>query len=222
MVSFGKALNALVTAILVLSAASVAVVAVRREFGSDHLSLVAAQREPEYVADWRELRSHGRWIGDSSAMVQIIEFSDYECPFCRRFHDRFAMVHSRLGDTVALLRVHYPLPGHRFARMAAVVAECAYVQGRWMEIHAMLYAKQDSFGLKPWTEIAADAGVADMPRFEECLGESEITERIDSDIKSGNNLGVNGTPTILVNGWRYHVPPYDSLEQVIRASLEGR
>jgi protein-disulfide isomerase len=121
---------------------------------------------------------------------------------------------------VALVFVHYPLPSHRFAIPAARAVECAAAQGRAPQLIGALYAKQDSIGMKSWASYGSEAGLADTAGLSRCASGSSVPKRIDSGHDLGVKLKVTGTPTVLVNGWRYgRAPDNAELEQIIQNVL---
>lgn len=206
---------------IILAAFTVtAAVGKRAFFSPDSVrAYVPAAGPPTYVSNWETLAASGRRIGSDSAKVTIVEFGDLECPFCRRFSRSYQAIKAEMGDDVALVFVHFPIDSHRFARPAARAAECAAEQGRFAAFLDAVFEKQDSLGLKPWASFARDAGEVDSASFERCVGSSDEVEQIRRGLAIGNELGIAGTPTILVNGWRYGVTPYDSLSRAIRESL---
>src|SRR5260370_32414860 len=105
-------------------------------------------------------------MGSTQAPVQLLEFADFECPFCATFHKDVKSLRTRYPTQVALTYVHFPLPMHRFAEAAARVAECASDQGRFEAMYDQLFDEQDSFGLKPLSEYATKAGVSDRAAFQ--------------------------------------------------------
>lgn len=216
-----RSLSVLLTA----SAVVIAVVLVRREFTSQALppSATIDYGPPRYEPTWQDVRANGVWLGDSLAPVTIVEFSDLECPFCRRFHKTLSAVRSRSGGKVAFVFVHFPLEMHRFARPAARAAECAADQGRFSEFIDAIYEKQDSLGLRPWMMYAFDAGVSDTVAFAQCERTRKTFTRIDAGLEAGNRIGVASTPTVIVNGWRFPVAPTEpELDRVIRDLLAGK
>ncbi len=173
-------------------------------------------RAADQMPGWRTLADVGVWIGDSTAPNIVVGFMDFECPFCRRFHSVYNNAQTVLGDSVAFLFVHFPLPGHRFAQLAAQVSMCAHEQGQFAAMHDRLLETQDSFGLKPWRDYASAAGVPDLDYFDRCVASREHHPLIAAGASRAAELGLNATPTVIVNGWRHHVPPYDSLVTLIR------
>jgi protein-disulfide isomerase len=179
-----------------------------------------ASNEPAYIADWEEIVGDGLHAGDPSAPVQIVTFTDLECPFCRRFHAVVTDLAEKRSD-IALTWLHFPLSRHRFARPAAHAAECAADQGRFGEYLDVVYERQDSLGLTSWTEFAALAGVTDKTRFAECLESDSVPPRIQLGLDAARRVGATGTPTVLINGWRIS-PPYseDDLDRAIADAIE--
>jgi protein-disulfide isomerase len=137
-------------------------------------------------------------------------FSDLECPFCKAFRDRLEKLRAEKGAQISVLFVHFPLDGHKFARIAAVSAECAAEQGRFDEFVVRAYGAQDSLGIRPWTRLADDAGVADTSKFQKCRQQASEKPLLSAGIELGRELGVHGTPTVVVNGLRFQTPPSDS------------
>jgi protein-disulfide isomerase len=213
-------LERVATATITVAALVVTVAVVRRELSGPRLFAVATDTSPpQYVENWQQLGRSGRWIGDSNARIRIVEFADFECPFCAQFFERVHQLQSELGSDVGVLFVHYPLTGHRFAQPAARAAECAAHQGRFAQMHNALFAKQDSFGLRSWSAYATDAGLTDMAEFGRCVAGTAPLDEVSVGLAAGKRLQVHGTPTVIINGWRYAVAPFDSLRQVAEATL---
>lgn len=157
------------------------------------------------------------------APVQLVEFGDFECPYCATFHERLKAVRSRYPTNVALSYVHYPLPMHRFAEPAARVVECAGEQGLFERMHDLLFEQQDQLGQKSWDEYAAEAGVPDRAAFTSCTESSDPVPRITQGRRLGEQLDIQGTPTLIINGWKLtHPPTGEELDRMVRAVLAGR
>ncbi|MET0398139.1 MAG: thioredoxin domain-containing protein [Longimicrobiaceae bacterium] len=154
----------------------------------------------QVVENWQALAREGNVLGPPGAPVRIIEFSDFQCPFCAEAHRSLRDVRSRHAARVAVVYRHYPLPGHRYARRAAVASECAAEQGVFEPYHDLLFAQQDSLGIKPWDRFAREAGVGDLDHFRECLESGRAAHRIQRDLQAVSKLGTRGTPTFIVNG----------------------
>jgi len=215
---FERIMSGLLTAAAVVLALSFA----HREFSSHPPSRTAIVKPPQKVDNWQHLLDAGIVIGDSNAPVKILEISDFECPFCKRFETAFRASQRQFGRSVALVYVHYPLPMHRFAMPAARAAECAHEQGKFAEFHDLIFDKQDSLGLKSWASFAHDADVPDVKAFERCNERTTPVLQVTKGETVARELDVHGTPTVIVNGWRFFVPPDDiSLPQIVAAARAG-
>src|SRR5581483_693541 len=130
--------------------------------------------------------------GGPTAPVTIIEFSDYQCPFCRRAEDSVEQVIKTYGDKVRLVYRDFPLPMHPHARPASEAAACANEQGKFWEYHAKLFHGD---GLEPdKLKTYADQVGLDRKKFDECLEKKPYKDAIDKDFADGEKAGVNGTP----------------------------
>jgi protein-disulfide isomerase len=159
-------------------------------------------------------------IGNPTAPIKLVEFADFECPYCRRADSTYRKVAARFGPRLAMVFIHDPLKIHRFAMPAAQAAECAAEQGRFDAYHDQLYDKQDSLGLKSWLSLAVAAGVRDSAGFQDCINRGRGAARIQRGLAAAKQFGVNATPTILINGWRFWSPPTESqLDSTIDALL---
>jgi protein-disulfide isomerase len=168
------------------------------------------RRRPEViqaspVIDWRKYAVNGNWMGDKSAKVIVTEFSDFECPYCRKLEsDALIDLRSRFPSGVAVVYRHFPSPSHRFAYPAARAAECAGDQERFEEYHNLLFQHQDSLGLITFLEFAKRARVPDLGAFEKCNSASGPVQKIEASITAGKDLGISATPTLLINGTLVH------------------
>lgn len=173
--------------------------------------------------DWPVLLTAGRRIGPEGAPIRVVEFADFECPYCARFHRSMKEVSQHFGDSISLSFIHFPLPYHRFAIPAAKAAECAGSQGKFSEMHDSLYEKQDSLGLKSFESFAKDATVMDSAGFSRCVARRDTTQTIRDGILAGTKFKLEGTPTILINGWMVSggVPTTTELIELIDRSKAG-
>ncbi|MDB5215339.1 MAG: Na+/H+ antiporter NhaA [Myxococcaceae bacterium] len=137
-----------------------------------------------------------------NARVTIVEYLDYECPFCARAHVVVSEVLERVGDEARYAPRHFPLTQiHPHALMAAQAAEAAGAQGYFWAMHATLFENQHA--LDPESLITyADVLGLDVPRFTRELQSGEHLPKIQRDFKSGVRSGVNGTPTFFIDGER--------------------
>ena len=126
-------------------------------------------------------------------------------------------------EGIAVSYVQFPIPGHRFADSGAQAAECAGSEGRFAAFIDLVYAKQDSIGFKSWQHFAHDAGVADTSSFAECIAHKRFQSRIDVARAAAESATITGTPTVMINGWRFANPPSEQeLRSAIAAVRGGR
>ena len=212
-------------ALIALSAAALVIAAIllRRElWPPDGSRSVTQGARPIRVENFAELLAGGIRVGDPASRVTIVECADFECPFCRRFHETYSDLQKRFGNDLSLVFIHYPLESHRFARPAARASECAAVRGRFGDYARLLYQKQDSLGLKSWNSFAFEAGVRDTLAFAGCLSGTLGVQRIENGLAMGKALGLRGTPTLVVNGWMYAEPPSAiQLQEAVQDLLKG-
>lgn len=212
----------LLSGLLVLAAVTIAAAFAHREFLTSPSFPASISAKPSLESNWQQLQLSGHLVGSETAPVKVIEFGDFECPFCRSTDSIYRRVAKTFGDRVALVFVQDPLSIHRFARPAANAAECAALQGRFAAFHDRLYARQDSLGLKAWTSYAIDAGVADTSAFRECVRSNSAAHFVESGLAAARRLNVHTTPTVLINGWRFPYPPDEAqFDSTISALLNA-
>jgi DNA integrity scanning protein DisA with diadenylate cyclase activity/predicted DsbA family dithiol-disulfide isomerase len=138
--------------------------------------------------------------------VTLVKYGDYECPYCGEAHPVLKELLERVGEQVRFVFRHFPLDSvHPRARRAAQAAEAAASQGRFWEMHDLLYERQDELGEEDLMRYAAELGL-DLRRFEEDLTNDHHAWRIEEDRLGGDRAGVRGTPAFFVNGVRYTGP----------------
>lgn len=160
--------------------------------------------------------------GLESAPVTIIEFSDFECPFCARFIEQtLPQIEEKYIKTgkVKLVFRDFPLPFHRNAQKAHQAAECADEQGRFWEYHDLLFENYQSLDEKSLKNYAENIGL-NMTQFNECLNSEEMASEVQKDLNDGSQYGVRGTPTFFINGIELvGAQPYSVFEQIIEQEL---
>ncbi len=160
--------------------------------------------------------------GGAKAPITMIEFSDYQCPFCKRAEDAVTKVMQVYGDKVRLVFRDYPLPMHPFARPAAEAASCANAQGKFWEYHAKLFENQGSLADDKLKQYAKDLGL-DSAKFDECLTKKPFKDAIDKDIADGGKVGVNGTPAFFVNGRMLSgAQPFEKFKEIIDEEIAAK
>lgn len=154
--------------------------------------------------------------GSDSAPVTIIEFSDYQCPFCKRAEDSVDQVMKAYGDKVRFVYRDFPLPMHPNARPASEAAACANAQGKFWEYHAKLFQNQGALSEDDLKTYAKDLGL-DTAKFDKCLADKPHKADIDKDIEDGTKVGVTGTPAFFLNGRALPAGalPFDKFKELI-------
>lgn len=156
--------------------------------------------------------------GNANAPVTIIEFSDYECPFCKRAVATVNQVLSTYGDKVRFVYRDYPLPFHPHARPAAEAARCAQDQGKFWEYHDKVFASED-LSNERLKSLAGEVGL-DQAKFDACLASEPFAAAIDKDAADGGEAGVNGTPAFFINGRMLSgAQPFEKFKEVIDDEL---
>ncbi len=137
--------------------------------------------------------------GSPDAKLAIVEFSDFQCPFCSRVAPTLEQIEREYGDRVRIVFKHLPLRIHPKAPAAHAAAEAAHRQGKFWEMHDLIFADQRSMSPAKYEEYAEQLGL-DMDRFRKDVASAEIKQRIDRDMSEAASLGVTGTPAFFVNG----------------------
>lgn len=137
--------------------------------------------------------------GPAKAPVTIVEFSDYQCPYCSRAEVTVEEVLKKYGDKVRLVFRHYPLKFHNNAESAAMGAECAGDQGKFWEMHKAMFSNQAKLSPADLVETAAGLGI-DKDKFKTCLDTGKYRAAVQKDFEEGQEYGVTGTPTFFING----------------------
>jgi protein-disulfide isomerase len=167
----------------------------------------------------REVEAVGPAKGPASAPITIVEFSDFECPFCSRVVPTLDKVTEEYGDNVRLVFRQFPLDMHPNARKAAEAALCANEQGKFWEMHDLMFEEQRKLQV---ADLKAKAEVLelDAEKFNQCLDSGEFADEVAADMQAGARAGVSGTPAMFVNGiFISGAVPYEQIAQVIDEEL---
>ncbi len=133
--------------------------------------------------------------------VFVLEYSDFECPFCKRVQDTLRKLRKEYAKEVQFGYRHFPLPFHKDAKYLAEAVECARDQERFWEMQTILYKKIDSRISEideDVVKLAKEAGVKKLDAFQACLKSGKYKERVQNDIREGLRLGIQGTPTFIL------------------------
>jgi protein-disulfide isomerase len=196
-----------------------------RQPGNGYIGTGAAASDPQHAARIRQallvaLRRHtdirvdlpepdlpilpvtadgNPWIGTPGAAVTIIEFSDFECPYCKLSQPVLKEILERYPGKVKLVYRDFPGPNHAHAQQAAEAAQCAAEQGRFWQYHDALFDRQVAGSGWDFSALAQATGI-DLSAFEECRRSGRVRSEVSRDVRDGSAVGVMSTPTFFING----------------------
>lgn len=160
-------------------------------------------------------------MGSDKAAVTIIEYSDFQCPFCKKASETIGQLKKKYGSKVRVAFKHFPLPFHNFANKAAEASLCAHEQNKdkFWKLHDWMFANQSKLAVGELKKAAKSSGL-DSKKFDNCLDSGKYEAKIEADIKEGKQVGVKSTPTFFVNGKLISgAQPMDVFEEVIAEEL---
>lgn len=165
---------------------------------------------------------------DDDVSITITEYSDYQCPACAYFHPMVKKLKEQFGDQINLELKYYPLNSHPFAALAARAAESAKNQGKFLEMHNKLFENQNQWSKSGnptpiFVNYARDIGL-DVEQFKEDLNSGETQRAVMEQKQTGMNMGVNSTPTFIIEGQQLNPLPrtYAQFEQVVEQYLNEK
>jgi protein-disulfide isomerase len=172
--------------------------------------------KPRPVTNWAEVVGVSRRADTSTGPIHVVEFGDYQCPGCGRIYAILDSVARRRGHALSIGFVHYPLKAiHPFAWQAARAADCSADQGAFVRFHEYLYRHQHDIGSPNWLTTAEKSTGIQPASFEACLSDSSRNDRVARGASMAGRMGINATPTFIVDGMMYPgVPPTDVFERL--------
>ena len=158
--------------------------------------------------------------GDFNAPITLVEFSDFECPFCARHYPTMNKILSEYSGKVKWVYKHFPLGFHSNAQKAAEASECAAEQGKFWEYHDKLFENfSQGYSLEKFKQWAKDLGL-NSGKFNDCLDSGKFAQKVQADYQEGIQEGVKGTPATFVNGRLVSgALPYEVFKQIIESLL---
>ena len=154
--------------------------------------------------------------GSKTAIFEIVEFGDYQCPYCGAAHPVMKQLMLAFGDHIRFIFRNFPLTEiHAFAWTAALAAEAAAQQGKFWEMHDLLYENQQGLSAQ-LPRVLARKLKLDPEQFERDIAAARTSARVEGDFESGMRSGVNGTPTFFVNGSKFNGGAEELFEMVRR------
>lgn len=198
--------------------------------GADESSQPAASNEPaadgeiQQVTRYPVSEDDDPVYGPEDAPITIIEFSDYECPYCQRWHEQvWIELREAYPDQIRLVYRDFPLYSiHPNAEPAANAANCANEQDQFWEFHELLFTGGRDLGEDTYLKYAADLGL-DMNDFQQCIDENRYEAEITADYEYALSIGIQSTPTFFVNGIALiGAQPIEVFQEVIELELAGK
>ena len=171
--------------------------------------------------------------GNKKASVILIEFSDYHCPFCRQIQKTINKLIDNYSDRVAFGYRHFPLSFHRKADEAAISSECAREQGKFEEMHVLLYSNQKTHTKSDLKKLARQIKIKSPKKFDKCIENERYRGLVNQDIEDGTKLGISGTPGFYLGYFDHDsgkiqgeilsgAQPYDSFQKKIEIYLNNK
>lgn len=172
------------------------------------------------------LSDSGQKSGTASAQVTLVEFADFQCPYCKNYEPALAQVRAEYADDIEFIYKHFPLVNaHQNAKPAAIAAEAAGRQGKFWEFHDLLYEKQEEWSVLPnvqekFVEYASSLEL-DVDQFAADLKDKTLEDAVNAQHDEGVTAGVSGTPTFFLNGKRTEfAQDFSSFKEKIDAVLK--
>lgn len=177
-------------------------------FFAPERSEAPAQQSSSFSVD--ALAENDNVKGSREAKTVLIEYSDFQCPACAAYQSIVKQLAQDLGENIAVVYRHFPLQQHKNAESAAYAAEAAGKQGKFWEMHDMIFETQNDWSSQSNTRDTfigyAEKLELDRAQFISDIDSNEITDKVDSQQKSGLRAKVNGTPTFFLNGKKLDTP----------------
>lgn len=214
-----RLLDRILSGVVILVAACVVFLAAKRELSRSNAT-DPLRIEFKALDESAVVKGLVQWL-DSSGTVDVVQFSDFECPFCRGFSETVNGLPDSLRRLVREGVLVFPLPNHAAAQPAALEFLCADQLQRRL-LHDALFDAQDSLARTGVQRVLASRGLGMSEGHRSCVRSASGAAIVDSSIAIGNRLGVRATPTVIVGGWLLSRPPTAAqLEKLVRAAAAG-
>ncbi|WP_411823207.1 DsbA family protein [Leptospira sp. 'Mane'] len=161
-------------------------------------------------------------IGAEKAKITVIEFSDFECPYCKRSQDVSRRLREKYKDQIRWVFRDFPLPFHQDAMYAHMAANCSISQGKYWEVFPILFENSGNLSASNVDFLVTKAGV-DKTKYQACMNDKDkLQAEINKDIQDGQKVGVSGTPAFFINGiFVSGALPYENFEEIIEKELKN-
>lgn len=188
-----------------------------------HESIVPKPIPLRHLSDstWKQLVKSDLMSGSQEAKIKIVEFFDYECPYCRRIQPTLDEIRRRYPNDVAIIYRHFPLPYHSAAYPSAIASECANEQGKFESYHAALFEHHGFSKSLNWTNLAMAVGIDDLMRFQECVNLETYSGKITHDMQLAESVQISGVPTLIVEGNIFEgIIAVNELDKIIQDAIQ--
>ena len=167
------------------------------------------------------IAAHSPFKGPANAPVTLVEFSEFQCPFCSRVGPTLKQLEKDYAGKLKIVFMHQPLPFHDNAQIAAEASMAANEQGKFWEYHDKLFANQKALGRPELEKYATELGL-DLAKFKDALDKGKFKDAVKKDSELGHKVGAGGTPTFFINGRKLvGAQPVEKFKMVIDAELKG-
>jgi protein-disulfide isomerase len=179
-------------------------------------------RRPDPSQEYKVAIGDSPVRGDEDAVITIVEWSDFQCPFCNRVAPTLAEIDKAYGSKVRLVFKHMPLSIHSKAPAAHAAAEAAHRQGKFWEMHDKIFASQRDLAPETFERYATELDL-DLDQFKKDIASADVKKRLDDDMRQAQELGVTGTPAFFINGrFLSGAQPFENFKRTIDAELEKK
>jgi protein-disulfide isomerase len=183
----------------------------------------AAANDPGKVTRYKVPVDDDPTIGPADAPITLIEFSDYQCPYCTKWENEvYPLLLKEYGSKIRFVYRDLPLTFHGNAQSAAEAADCAGEQGAYWKFHDALFSEKYGLGMDAYRKYATDLGL-DANALVACVEEGRYTEEVKADASFAESIGFGSTPTFFINGIAVvGAQPYETFKQIIDLELAGK
>ncbi len=176
-------------------------------------------RPPKVVPTSSLLTEEVATLGNTNSKIELVEFSDFECPACLGAKPIVDKLLEKYSDKIVFGYRHFPLPQHEFAFDAALASEAAHEQGKFWEMHEYLFTNQETLSKVLIAESGKSIGLDDKI-FQESLKSSKVRDKVLNDMTTAKKRGVRSTPTFFLNGVKLELRSFSELDMLIQEAID--